>query len=148
VTVGSWRQQALIDSPVQQVWEMVGDPNRYPDWVGEEIAGVTGLPTPEPGAAFQQLTHDPSGTHVVNFQIEELDQDVRAIHLRCLDSRTYLRCALTEARGATFVDMETGIDEGDPDAYRDELTRDFFIRLAQTMLDALDGACAEESRPS
>jgi len=43
VTVGSWRQQALIDSPVQQVWEMVGDPNRYPDWVGEEIAGVTGL---------------------------------------------------------------------------------------------------------
>lgn len=98
---------------------------------------MTGLPTVEPEAAFQQVTEDPTGTHVVNFQIEEVDDEVRTIHLRCLDSRTYLRCALTDARGNTFVDMETGTDEGDPEAYTDEQTRNFFIRLAQEMLDGL-----------
>ncbi len=58
-------------------------------------------------------------------------------HMRCLDSRTYLRCALTEARGSTFVDMETGTDEGDEQADTDEQTRAFFIRLADKMIDGL-----------
>jgi hypothetical protein len=118
------------------VWELVGDPNRYPEWASA-IIEVTGLPTAESDAGFQQVVEDPGGTHVVDFQIEELDRDVRTIHLRCLDPRTYLRCALTEARGNTFVDMETGTDEGDREAADDEQTRNFFIRLADRMLDGL-----------
>jgi hypothetical protein len=26
-------EQALIDAPVSSVWELVGDPRRYPDWL-------------------------------------------------------------------------------------------------------------------
>ncbi len=129
----------MIDSPVEEVWEMVRDPNRYPEWASE-IVEVTGLPTVQADAAFQQLTTDPdepSGKHLVNFQIEEVDEEVHSIHLRCLDSRTYLRCAVTEAQGSTFVDMETGVDEGDAEAATDRKTRDFFIRLGHKMLDGL-----------
>jgi uncharacterized protein YndB with AHSA1/START domain len=26
-------EQALIDAPVASVWELVGDPRRYPEWL-------------------------------------------------------------------------------------------------------------------
>ena len=121
---------------MESVWELVGDPNRYPEWASE-IVEVTGLPTLKTDAAFQQVTEDPSGTHIVSFKIEERDEDIQTIQMRCLDSRTYLRCALTEARGSTFVDMETGTDEGDEQADTDEQTKAFFIRLADKMIDGL-----------
>jgi uncharacterized protein YndB with AHSA1/START domain len=25
-------QQTFIDAPVERVWELVGDPNRHPEW--------------------------------------------------------------------------------------------------------------------
>ncbi len=98
---------------------------------------MTGLPTAESNAAFQQVTEDPNGTHIVNFKIEEHDEDIQTIQMRCLDSRTYLRCTLTEAGGDTFVDMETGTDEGDEQADTDDQTKAFFIRLAGKMVDGL-----------
>ena len=137
--MSSWRQQAVIESPLEDVWELVRDPNRYPEWASE-IVEVTGLPTVEADASFQQLTEDPdepSGAHLVNFKIEDVDDEVHRIQFRCVDSRTYLRCAVTEAQGNTFVDMETGVDQGDAEADTGEKTRDFFIRLGHKMLDGL-----------
>ncbi len=37
LTMASWRQQALIEAPVEEVWRLVGDPGRYPEWAGEVI---------------------------------------------------------------------------------------------------------------
>ncbi|MGI9557500.1 MAG: SRPBCC family protein [Solirubrobacterales bacterium] len=134
--MASWRQQVLVESPLETVWELVGDPNRYPEWAGP-VVEVTGLPTLQVDSQFQQVTKDPSGTHVVNYEIEELDDEIQTIQLRCLDTHTYLRCALTEARGNTFVDMETGTDDDDEEAHTDELTRSFFIRIAEQMVEGL-----------
>ena len=137
--MSSWRQQALIESPVEAVWELVGDPNRYPEWASE-IVEVTGLPTVEKDAIFQQVSKDLGETEVVNFRIEEFDEAIRTIQMRCLESRFYLRAALTEAQGNTFVEIETGTSKGDLEAEADEENRQFFIRLADEMLDGLGKA--------
>ncbi len=134
--MSSWRQQALIESPLDTVWALIGDPNRYPEWASE-ILEVTGLPTVEKDAVFRQVSEDRGETEVVNFRIEEFDEAIRTIQMRCLESRFYLRAALTEASGNTFVEMETGTSEGDREAEADEENRQFFIRLAGEMLDGL-----------
>jgi uncharacterized protein YndB with AHSA1/START domain len=30
--MSGWRRQAVIDAPIEVVWELVGDPNRHPEW--------------------------------------------------------------------------------------------------------------------
>ena len=56
----SWRQQALIDAPVQEVWSYVGDPARFPEWA-HNVINVTGLAEVEEGAEFRQTTRTPIG---------------------------------------------------------------------------------------
>ena len=51
--MGSFRQQTLIEAPVEQVWAQVGDPNTYPGWAGETVE-VKGLETVEEGARYKQ----------------------------------------------------------------------------------------------
>jgi hypothetical protein len=30
--MSTFREQAMIDTPVERIWELVGDPNRHPEW--------------------------------------------------------------------------------------------------------------------
>jgi hypothetical protein len=39
--MASWRQQALVEAPVEDVWGLISDWARYPDWNGDVIK-VTG----------------------------------------------------------------------------------------------------------
>jgi hypothetical protein len=135
--VSSWRQQGVIDAPVPEVWELAGNPNRYPEWASE-IASVTGLPRVEKDATYRQVSKLPGGDVETTFQIDELDE-LHSIRMRCLDTRTYLRLALTEARGQTFVDIEAGADEG---VEVSEGSKVFFRRLTDQMLDGLREALA------
>jgi uncharacterized protein YndB with AHSA1/START domain len=104
----SWRQQALIEAPVEEVWGAVGDPRKYPTWAGD-VLGVTGLAEVAPDAEFQQVTKMPIGTEETTFRIEALE-DMREIKLRCLKSGYYSHWVLTEAQESTFMDVEIGVD--------------------------------------
>jgi len=42
--VASWKQQALVEAPVERVWELLADPARFPEWSGETLE-VMGVPT-------------------------------------------------------------------------------------------------------
>ncbi len=106
--MSSWRQQAVIEAPVEQVWTYVGDPRRYPEWAGN-IISVTGLPTVEPDAEFRQVSKSPVGKSETTFKIEELD-DLHVIKLRCQQSGYYSRWVLTEAQSSTFAEVEIGIE--------------------------------------
>jgi hypothetical protein len=106
--VSSWRQQAVIEAPVEQVWACIGDPRRWPEWA-ENVVSVFGLPTVEPDAEFQQVSQTPLGKAETTFKIEELD-DLHAIKLRCQQSGYYSRWVLTEAQSSTFADVEIGIE--------------------------------------
>ena len=140
--MSSWRQQALVEAPLERVWELVGDPNRYPEWAGD-IVEVTGLPRIARDATFRQVTRNANGTSASTFKIEELE-DLRSIKMRCLDTNTYTRFVLTDAGGETFVDVETGaastaLRDKALDATKRKL---FFRRLVNRMLDGLREAVA------
>jgi len=135
--MSSWRQQALIEAPVEEVWGAVGDPREYPRWAAE-VVDVTGLAQVEPDARFQQVTKMPFATEETTFQIEALEE-MREIKLRCQKSGYYSRWVLTEAQESTFMDVEIGID---PTAvqyrlYFAALGKRHFRRLTEESLDGL-----------
>lgn len=106
--MSSYRQQTLIDAPVDAVWRQVGDPNRYPEWAGD-VVEVIGLREVEEGAHFRQTLRTPLGQSDTEFVVEQLE-DMREIHVRCLVSGYYLRWLLTEAGDDTFAEIEIGMD--------------------------------------
>jgi uncharacterized protein YndB with AHSA1/START domain len=102
-----WREQALIEAPVERVWDLIGDPNRHPEW-WPIVIEVEGLPRIEAGATYMQVSRIASGGTIESiFQIEELDE-MREIKLTCTEYGTYGRWLLTEAQDATFADLEMG----------------------------------------
>ena len=106
--MGQYRQQTLIEAPLEAVWGQVGNPSTYPDWAGD-VVEVTGLDHVEEGAHFRQTTKTPLGTNETEFVVESFDE-MREIQVRCLMSGYYLRWLLTEAGDDTFAEVEIGMD--------------------------------------
>jgi uncharacterized protein YndB with AHSA1/START domain len=101
------RQQALIDAPVEVVWQLVGDPARHPEW-WPRVIEVKGQRFEE-GTTYVQTTKSPGGTQTTSMMIERLDE-AREVRMRCQETGTYAYWLLTEARGSTFVDVELGME--------------------------------------
>ena len=137
--MGCVREQTLIDAPLRDVWELVGDPRRYPEWVSEDWVEVTGLPTVEKGAQYEQVTRVPYGDpERTTFEIEELDE-LHEIRLRCTQSGWYSRFVLTEAGGATFADVEIGMDPATPEAEEIDATvgKRWYRQVAKAAIDGV-----------
>jgi len=106
--VSGWRRQALIDAPVEVVWELVGDPRRHPEWF-PRVLQVGELERVEQDARFRQVTRSARGQIQTTIAIEDLEE-LRTISMRCLDTGTYVRFLLTQAQGGTFADIEIGLE--------------------------------------
>ncbi len=145
--VSSLREQALIDAPVEWVWALVGDPNRYPEWAAE-VVQVTGLAEVDEGATFRQRSRTPLGSKTTTFVIDELD-DLREIHLRCLSSGYYAHWRLTEARDATFAEVEVGMEPSNLSsrAFDTVIGARWYRQIVHQALDSLH-RLASGSRPA
>jgi uncharacterized protein YndB with AHSA1/START domain len=147
--MASWRQQALIEAPVETVWELVGDPSRHPQW-WPDVIEVKGIPRITEDAKYRQVTRERGrGTVETTFNIEELDE-LRTIKVRCLDSGTYGDFRLTEVRGQTFADVELGID---PTNLRYRLFdwtqgKRYFRHWTEAALDGLKEAAERAAAPA
>jgi hypothetical protein len=143
--VSSCRRQSLIEAPLEVVWNLVGDPARYPDWAGH-VLEVTGVATLEEGATFQQHGRTPVGTSTTTFVVEDLE-DMREIKLRCLESGYYSHWLLTEARGETFAEVEIGMDPTDVRyrAFDAVLGRRWYRRLVDDSLSQLGVVACREA---
>jgi hypothetical protein len=138
-------EQTVVDAPVPVVWELVGDPRRYPEWLPRvfEIQGERF----EEGAEFVQVTRHPYvGRADAQFLIDRMDE-LREIRMHCTISGMFVHWRLTDARGATFVDAEFGMD---PLRRRDRLMdravgRRFFRRWLVEAVDGLKRAAKERS---
>ncbi len=101
------RQQGFIAAPVGVVWDLIADVERHPEWwprvVEVECEGL------EEGCTYRQVIQTPFGKDEMNLRIEDRD-DPRRLHVRCLNTGTFVRFDLTEARGGTFADGEMGMD--------------------------------------
>ena len=101
------RRQAVIDAPVEQVWNLVGDPRRHPEWFPRVIE-VNGERIEE-GEAYAQVTREPSGKmQRTDFVIERMD-NLHEIRFACQKTGMYAHWLLTDAQGDTFIDVEMGM---------------------------------------
>lgn len=101
------RQQGLVDAPLELVWDLVATPTRYPEW-WPRVIEVRGERFEE-GDEYTQLTRAPVRKSESNFLLERRD-DLREIRMRCQQTGTYADWLLTPAQGATFVEVEMGIE--------------------------------------
>jgi hypothetical protein len=131
------REQTVIEAPVAVVWELVGDPRRYPEWLPRvfEIEGERF----EEGTEFIQVARHPLvGREEARFLIDELDE-LHEIRMHCTLSGMFAHWRLTEAQDGTFVDASFGMDPLRP---RDRMIdfavgRRFFRRWLTEAVDGL-----------
>ena len=146
--MSSWRQQALIEAPVDEVWSLIGDPSKYPSWAGRDVLEVTGLPSVEEGATFRQVTRTPLGRREVNFRIDDLEE-LREIRMTCDESGMFSRWVLTEAQESTFAEVEIGIEPKSLGhrAFDATLGKQWYRRMADGFIDGLREALARSGQP-
>ena len=101
------RHQALVDAPLEVVWELVGTPSRYPEW-WPRVIEVRGERFEE-GDEYTQVTKGPIGRAETSFLMERRD-DLREIRMSCQLSGMYADWLLTSAQDATFVEVEMGME--------------------------------------
>ena len=101
------RHQALIEAPATQLWDLLGDPRRHPEW-WPRIIEVQGQDFGE-GCSYCQISREEQGANEQTFLVEKLE-DCRELSVRCTENGLYMRWLLTEAQGGTFVDAEFGLD--------------------------------------
>jgi uncharacterized protein YndB with AHSA1/START domain len=141
--VATWKQQGLVDAPVEEVWSLLEDPGRYAEWNPLTVE-VTGVPTKvEKGSTFEMEGRGPLGLKATTtFKVEELDE-LREIKLRCQTSGWYSHWLLTEARGQTFTEVEMGVERvpGLEGAVTGGIyTKGYLRRAAEETLDNLKRA--------
>jgi uncharacterized protein YndB with AHSA1/START domain len=101
------RRQGYIDAPPEIVWDLIADIERHPEWWPRVVeVQCEGL---DEGCTYRQLTQTPLGKEEMNLLIEER-AEVQRLHIRCLNTGTFVRFELTGARGGTFVDSEMGME--------------------------------------
>ena len=133
--MSEYREEALIEAPVSAVWDLVGDPTRYPEW-WPRVLEVDGERFEE-GAEYVQVT-DAGGKVETTFEIDRMES-LREIRMHCTLTGTYAHWRLTEAQGETFVDLSLGME---PIRLRDRVFnvvtgRRFFRKWATESLAAL-----------
>ncbi len=103
----SCRQQAHIEAPVEVVWELLGDPNRHPEWWPKMLE--TDCADIERGCRYRGVLAGPLGKEEHELLLEELDE-CREITIACEGTGVSTRFELTGAQGGTFVEGWFGIE--------------------------------------
>ena len=141
--MSAYRQQAMIDVPLEKVWPLVSDIERHPEWwprvVKVQCEGI------EQGCEYRQVTATPTGKIETSILIEELD-DMRQLNVRCLDTGTFCHWLMTEAQDGTFIDAEFGMDpQGLANRMFDAVAgKRYFRRWLESALDGLREAAGEQ----
>jgi len=139
------RQQVWIDAPVEVVWDLIADVDRHPEWwprvVEVECEGL------EEGCVYREVLQTPIGKDEMQLRVDELE-DCSQFLIRCINTGTFVRFALTGAQDGTFVDGGMGMDpQGAFSRVFDAVAGKRYFRawLAQS-LEAMRETAAERAR--
>jgi uncharacterized protein YndB with AHSA1/START domain len=117
----SSRQQIHIDARPEAIWELVGDPNRHPDWwpdvIEVECADLS------QGCRYRGVVKGPFRAAEHELLLERLDE-CREVSILCVGTGVTTRFQLTDAQGGTFVEGYFAIEPNS---------------LGQTMIAAVAG---------
>jgi carbon monoxide dehydrogenase subunit G len=139
--VSEYRRHALIQAPIERVWELVGNPARHPAWF-PHVVEVRGDRF-ETGDVYVQVTRNPLSTKTTSLQIDELEE-LRSLKFHCRDTGMYSSWLLTAAQSDTFVEAEFGM-EPTSISYRvmdATVGRTYFRRWLEDSFEALAAAAA------
>jgi uncharacterized protein YndB with AHSA1/START domain len=142
------RHQAFVSAPAKSVWELVGQPDRHPDW-WPEIVEIQGQQFGR-GCSYCQVAGEGDDVSEDEFTVERLEE-LKELLVRCAQNGMYMRWLLTQAQGGTFVDAEFGIDTdaamaADP-SFDPTESKDRLRRWLHSSLDGLaDAAEGERAR--
>ena len=102
----------------------------------------------EEGCTYRQVTQTPFGKDEMHLRIDDLDECER-FTIRCLNTGTFVRMALTEARGGTFLDAEMGMEPWKLlDRAFDRIAgKRYFSRWLEQSVDALSEAAESRAEP-
>ncbi len=104
--MSSVRRQTHVAAPLEVVWELVGDPNRHPEWFPKVVeAECEGI---EEGCSYRMVIKGPMGAAEEMALVESLE-DCGEIKIRC-ESGTYMLFKLAGLREGTFIDVEFGME--------------------------------------
>ena len=145
--MSSCRREAVIETPPEAVWELLGDPRRHPEW-WPRVVEVRGERF-EQGDGYAQVTKGPISEQETTFIVDERDE-LKQIRMRCMETGMYADWRLTEARSSTFLDVEMGMDpqgvgERIFDAAAGKL---YFRRWLQQSIDGLKAAAERTTSAS
>jgi polyketide cyclase/dehydrase/lipid transport protein len=110
--MASWRQQALVDAPLPEVWDLICDPSRASEW-NEDVITITGGPAriETRGSVYDVTARGPLGLKATTpFEITEFE-DMREVKMQCQVTGFYSHWLLTKAQGGTFTELELGVEE-------------------------------------
>jgi hypothetical protein len=143
----SYRHQAFIEAPLDDVWSVVSDPRTHEDWWPEVEGIVAGEGLGEGDEYLYTSKILPFRDAVESVWVVERMEQLKEVHFRCTLSGTYARFTLTPAQGHTFVEAESGME---PTALRwrvlGALGRAYFRNWVIQVLDALPARCRREVR--
>jgi hypothetical protein len=100
-------QQAFIDAPAPVVWELVGDPNRHPDW-WPDVIEVECADLRE-GCRYRGVVKGFFRADEHDLVIERLDT-CQEVCISCEGTGVTTRFVLTAAQGGTFVQGHFAIE--------------------------------------
>jgi hypothetical protein len=138
--VPAQRQQAHLDVSCDALWELVGSPERYPEW-WPRVIEVRGERFEE-GDEYAQVTRNPGGREEETSFLLERREDLREVRIACQLTGMYAHWQLTPAQGGTFVELEMGLQPhrlGDR-VFDATLGRRYFRRWSEESLAALERA--------
>jgi uncharacterized protein YndB with AHSA1/START domain len=105
-------QQTHIDAPVDIVWDLVGDPNRHPDWWPRMVD--VDCPELHEGCRYRGVVKGIIGADEHELLVERLELETldgcREVSIFCEGTGVATRFMLTEAQGGTFVEARFSVD--------------------------------------
>ena len=107
---GTYRHQALINAPVEDVWAVVSDPSTQPEWWPDVLDVQIDEPLVEGGEYRRTSKPVPFLDAMESVWVAERLEDLKEARFRCTVSGSWARFTLTPARGKTYVELESGMD--------------------------------------
>ena len=140
---GTYRHQALIDSPVEDVWAVVSDPRTHPEWWPDVVDVQLDEPLVEGGEYTRTSKPVPFLDAMESVWVAERLEDLKEARFRCTLSGSWARFTLTPAQGETYVELESGMEPTTlrwrlMNAMGSRFLKDWIVKV----LDALPGEVA------
>jgi uncharacterized protein YndB with AHSA1/START domain len=107
---GTYRHQALIDAPVEDVWAVVSDPRTHPEWWPDVLDVQLDEPLVEGGEYTRTSKLVPFLDAIEAVWVAERLEDLKEARFRCTRTGTWARFSLTPAQSNTYVELETGME--------------------------------------